>query len=380
MATSVTILGATGSVGASALRLIADHREQFQVHAVVAGKNVEKLVQNAVKVRANHAVLFDESAYNSLKAALAGTGITAAAGMNAVLDICKSPVDVAIAAISGVSGLLPTLTVCNYAKVIGIANKESLVCGGKMLMRTAKNAGNTIVPIDSEHHSLSLLLRSIDIDSVHKLVLTASGGAVRDVQDLRTVTLKQALNHPTWSMGKKITVDSATLMNKGLELIEACILFDVSQEKIEVIIHPQSIVHGMIIRCDGGIVAHLSPTDMRYPLQDALFSLPQNILPPLHLASLVNLSFYQVGNQRFPSINLARQAHNMGHGACITLNAANEVAVDAFLSKKINFLDIFMILQHAMNDYENVNINSVDDVLALDCKVRQNVMKKYKIE
>jgi 1-deoxy-D-xylulose-5-phosphate reductoisomerase len=371
----VTILGSTGSVGQTALGLIADYPEDFDVYALVADSNVDGLARDALRFGAKYAVLADPSCYDDLKRALAGTPIQAMAGPDAVLQVCTEPVDVVIAAISGSAGLMPTYTACHHARVVGIANKESLVCAGSFIMGAAARLGTRIAPVDSEHHALSCLLRGVPADQVKTIVLTASGGPFRNRQDLRDVTPEEALRHPTWSMGKKISIDSATLMNKGLELIEACVLFDMDESRVAAVIHPESLIHGLVSCKNGGTLAHLAPADMRYPLRDVLFDEQRDVLPALSFENHLSLTFEPIDHVRFPAITLARAAYRKGQGACIVFNAANECAVAAFLQGSLRFLGISTVVERALQEYQDGSVTTLQDVLALDAEVRHSVRK-----
>ena len=371
----VTILGSTGSVGQTALRLMADHPDDFDIFALVADSNVDLLAQDARRFGATFAALADPLRYANLKNALAGSPVQGVCGDDAIAQICAEPVDIVIAAISGSAGLVPTYTACQNARVVGIANKESLVCAGSWIMETAARRGTRIAPLDSEHHALSCLLRGVPADQVKTLVLTASGGPFRTRQDLRHITPAEALRHPTWSMGKKISVDSATLMNKGLELIEACVLFGVDESRIETLIHPESIVHGLVTYKNGGTLAHLAPADMRYPLRDALFDEQRDVLAPLSFQQGLSLTFETVDHKRFPAITLARAAYREGQAACIVLNAANECAVQAFLEGKLSFLGISTAVEEALTRHHTQTITTLQDVLALDQEVRHSAKK-----
>ena len=371
----VTILGSTGSVGQTALRLMADHPDDFDIFALVADSNVDLLVQDARRFGATFAALADPQRHHDLKNALAGSPVQGVCGDAAIAEICTEPVDIVIAAISGSAGLVPTYTACRNARVVGIANKESLVCAGSWIMETAARRGTRIAPLDSEHHALSCLLRGVPADQVKTLVLTASGGPFRTRQDLRHITPAEALRHPTWSMGKKISVDSATLMNKGLELIEACVLFGVDESRIETLIHPESIVHGLVTCKNGGTLAHLAPADMRYPLRDALFDEQRDVLAPLSFQQGLSLTFETVDHKCFPAITLARAAYREGQAACIVLNAANECAVQAFLEGKLSFLGISTAVEEALTRHHTQTITTLQDVLALDQEVRHSAKK-----
>jgi 1-deoxy-D-xylulose-5-phosphate reductoisomerase len=371
----VTILGSTGSVGQTALRLMADHPQDFDVYALVADSNVDALAADARRFGATFAALADPARYADLKQALAGSGVHGVVGNDAIAQICREPVDIVIAAIAGSAGLVPTYTACENARLVGIANKESLVCAGSWIMEAATRRGTRIAPLDSEHHALSCLLRGVPADQVKTLVLTASGGPFRTRHDLRDVTPQDALRHPTWSMGKKISIDSATLMNKGLELIEACILFGLEESRIETLIHPESIVHGLVTCKNGGTLAHLAPADMRYPLRDALFDEQRDVLAPLSFQQGLSLTFEPVDHKRFPAITLARAAYREGQAACIVLNAANECAVQAFLEGNLSFLGISTAVEEALTRHHTQTITTLQDVLALDQEVRQTAKK-----
>ena len=362
-------------MGQTALRLMADHPQDFDVYALVADSNVDALAADARRFGAKFAALADPARYADLKQALAGSGVHGVVGNDAIAQICREPVDIVIAAIAGSAGLVPTYTACENARLVGIANKESLVCAGSWIMESAARRGARIAPLDSEHHALSCLLRGVPADQVKTLVLTASGGPFRTRQDLRHVTPAEALRHPTWSMGKKISVDSATLMNKGLELIEACILFGVEESRIETLIHPESIVHGLVTCKNGGTLAHLAPADMRYPLRDALFDEQRDLLAPLSFQQGLSLTFEPVDHKRFPSITLARAAYREGQAACIVLNAANECAVQAFLEGNLSFLGISTAVEEALTRHHTQTITTLQDVLALDQEVRQTAKK-----
>ena len=371
----VTILGSTGSVGQTALRLIADHLDDFDLYALIADRNAQDLARDARRFGAKYAALADNQCYQDLKNALAGSSVQGVSGDAAIAQICAEPVDIVIAAVTGAAGLVPTFIACQHARLVGIANKESLVCAGSWMLEASARHGGRIAPLDSEHHALACLLRGVPKNQVKSLVLTASGGPFRTRSDLRDVTPEDALRHPTWSMGKKISVDSATLMNKGLELIEACILFDVAESCIETLIHPESVVHGMIRCKNGGTLAHLAPADMRYPVRDVLFDEQRDVLPNLAFAAGMTLTFEAVDHQRFPAITLARAAYRQGQAACIVLNAANECAVEAFLQENLKFTEITTVVEQAMARHHHQTVAHLQDVLALDQEVRHTVKK-----
>ncbi len=338
---SVTILGATGSIGASTIDLIKRQPERYRVEAVAASRSAGALASLAREMRARFAAIADHSAYGELKEALFGTGIETGAGENAVIEAAQRPSEWVIGAISGAAGLRPTLAAAERGAILALANKETLVCAGGMFMRRAAAAGATVLPVDSEHNALFQAMRGSRREDVRRIILTASGGPFRtaDAQTIRTATVAQALNHPNWSMGPKVTVDSASLMNKGLEVIEAHHLFGVPAAQIDVLIHPQSIVHSLVEFCDSSVIAQLGSPDMRIPIAYCL-AWPERLAGPaprLDLARVSSLTFEEPDYQRFPALQLARKALEAGGGAPTVLNAANEVAVSAFLGHRLPF-------------------------------------------
>jgi 1-deoxy-D-xylulose-5-phosphate reductoisomerase len=340
---SVTILGATGSIGASTTDLIRRNRGRFRVEAVTAARNAAALAQLARDLNASFAAVADPACYEELKSALAGSGIAAGAGEAAVVEAAQRPADWVMGAITGAAGLKPTLAAAERGAVVALANKETLVCAGDLFMRRAGAAGATVLPVDSEHNAIFQALSAGTRENVHRIVLTASGGPFRTwgMDAIRAATPEQALRHPNWSMGPKVTIDSATLMNKGLEIIEAHHLFDLPPAMIDVFVHPQSIVHGMVEYRDGSMVAQLGPTDMRVPIAHCL-AWPDRIdaATRLDFARLENLTFEAPDPVRFPALRLARLALETGAGAPTVLNAANEIAVGEFLDGRIGFTGI----------------------------------------
>lgn len=340
---SVTILGATGSIGASTTDLIRRNRGRFRVEAVTAARNAAALAQLARELNAGFAAVADPACYDELKSALAGSGIAVGAGEAAVVEAAQRPADWVMGAITGAAGLKPTLAAAERGAVVALANKETLVCAGDLFMRRAGAAGTTVLPVDSEHNAIFQALSAGTRENVHRIVLTASGGPFRTwgMDAIRAATPEQALRHPNWSMGPKVTIDSATLMNKGLEIIEAHHLFDLPAGMIDVFVHPQSIVHGMVEYRDGSMVAQLGPTDMRVPIAHCL-AWPDRIdaATRLDFARLENLTFEAPDPVRFPALRLARLALETGAGAPTVLNAANEIAVGEFLDGRIGFTGI----------------------------------------
>jgi len=348
----ITILGATGSIGTSTLAVIAERPEAFVVEAVTANANVAQLAAIARTTGARIAVIADPAAYGDLKVALAGSGIAAAAGPAAVAEAAVRPVDLVVAAIVGAAGLAPTFAAVSAGSRIALANKECLVSAGQLFMRAASRAGVAILPLDSEHNAIFQILDGRPPSSIERIVVTASGGPFRSwsLEQMAAATPAEALRHPRWSMGPKITIDSATLMNKGLELIEAHHLFDQPGEKLGVLIHPQSIVHGLVSFADGYVMAALSSPDMRTPIAHCL-AWPQpspGAGRRLDLASIGSLDFAEPDVGRFPALRVARAALEAGGWATNILSAANEIAVEVFLSGKIGFLEIARIVEQTL--------------------------------
>jgi 1-deoxy-D-xylulose-5-phosphate reductoisomerase len=346
---TVTLLGATGSIGASTLDLIKRERNRYRVEAVSANKNVAVLAALAREVGAQFAAVGDPDAFDDLKDALSGTGIETGAGESAVIEAAQRPADWVIGAITGAAGLKPTLAAAERGAIVALANKETLVCAGGLFMRRAAASGATILPVDSEHNALFQAMSGNRREDVRRVILTASGGPFRTAgaEAMRTATVEQALKHPNWSMGPKVTVDSATMMNKGLELIEAHHLFRLRAEQIDVLVHPQSIVHGLVEYCDGSMIAQLGCPDMRIPIAYCL-AWPARLAGPaprLDLARAATLTFEEPDLARFPALGLARRALEAGGAAPTVLNAANEVAVSEFLARRLTFAGIAALVQ-----------------------------------
>jgi 1-deoxy-D-xylulose-5-phosphate reductoisomerase len=370
----VSVLGATGSIGASTIDLIKRDRARFHVEALTARRNAAALARLARELNARFAALADAAAYRELKDALAGSGIEAAAGESAVAEAACRPADWVMAAISGAAGLLPTLAALERGAIVALANKECLVCAGALFMRRAAAAGATVLPVDSEHNALFQAMTAGRREDLRRVILTASGGPFRTAsrEAIRTATREQALRHPNWSMGPKVTIDSATLMNKGLELIEAHHLFALPSQSIDILIHPQSIVHGLVEFRDGSVVAQLGAPDMRIPIAHCL-AWPERIsapVPRLDLARVATLSFEHPDLERFPALRLARRALERGGGTPTVLNAANEVAVEAFLAGQLGFAAIAALVEAALEAAERRDLlgepATVENALAVD--------------
>ena len=345
---SLSILGSTGSVGTSTLDLLEKSGGSVEVVALTAGANVHRLIEQARQWRPKVAVIADETRYLDLKAGLDGTGIEVAAGQTAVAAAAGRDAQWVMSSIVGTAGLAPTLAAARAGAVIGLANKESLVCAGPALLRLARQSGGMIIPVDSEHSAIFQVFDPRLASQVYRLMLTASGGPFRTwtLDEMARATCEQAVAHPRWDMGPKISVDSATLMNKGLEMIEAAYLFSMPPEKIDVVVHPESIIHSLVEYLDGSTLAQLGVPDMRTPIACAL-AWPDRLnwpAPRLNLAAIGQLTFEDPDLDRFPALGLAKAALKAGGNAPAVLNAANEVAVAAFLDRRIGFLDIAAIV------------------------------------
>ena len=370
--TTVTILGATGSIGTSTIDLISRNRPRYQVEAVTAGSNAEGLAKLARNLGARFAAVADAGAYRALKDALGGSGIVAGAGESALLEAAQRPAHWVMAAIAGATGLKPTLAAAERGATVALANKECLVCAGGLFMRRAAAAGTTVLPVDSEHNALFQAMGCGRREDVRRVILTASGGPFRTWtrEAIAAATPAQALRHPNWSMGPKVTIDSATLMNKGLELIEAHHLFALPSEQIDVLVHPQSVVHGLVEFRDGSVVAQLGSPDMRIPIAHCL-AWPERIdgpAPRLDLAQVASLTFEPPDVGRFPALALARHALETGEAAPTILNAANEVAVAAFLDGRLPFGGIAALVEATLERSQGLarDLASVEDALAVD--------------
>jgi 1-deoxy-D-xylulose-5-phosphate reductoisomerase len=374
----ISILGATGSIGTSTLAVLAERPDAFAVEAVTANANAAQLAALARKVGARIAVLADPAGYADLKGALAGSGIAAAAGPAAVVEAAIRPADVVVAAIVGAAGLAPTFAAVSAGRRVALANKECLVSAGTLFMAAAGRAGATILPVDSEHNAIFQILDGRDPATVERIIVTASGGPFRTwtLEQMAEATPAEALRHPNWTMGQKITIDSATLMNKGLELIEAHYLFDQPAERLGVLIHPQSIVHGLVSFADGYVMAALSAPDMRTPIAHCL-AWPESSRGAgrrLDLAEVANLEFSTPDAARFPALAIARDALEAGVAATNILSAANEIAVGAFLAGKIGFLEIARLVADTLDKAAEL-INrapaTIDEAVALDAEARR---------
>ena len=380
---TVAILGSTGSIGTQTLDVIDRHSELFEVYALTAHSNIDLLVEQAKRYRPEVVAIADERHYKTLREALDGLPVKVFAGADSICQIAAmSPIDTVVTAMVGYSGLLPTVRAIEAGKKIALANKETLVVAGELVTDLALRNSVDIIPIDSEHSAIFQCLVGENENSVEKLILTASGGAFRDTpkDDLRLATADDALRHPTWKMGAKITIDSATMMNKGFEVIEARWLFDIPIDKIEVIIHPQSIVHSMVQFCDGSIKAQLGQPDMRHPIQYAL-TFPDRLdaqVERANLADIHQLTFEKPDYEKFRNLRLAYDALRRGGNIPCILNAANEVAVDAFLKGKIGFFAMSDIIEQTISETAFISSPTLDDYIATDREARARTSAKIK--
>jgi len=373
---SVTVLGCTGSIGASTLDLLRRNKDAYRVEALSAHRNVAELAALAREFDARVAVIADPDLYASLAEALAGSGITPAAGPAALVEAAERPADWVMASIVGAAGLEPTLAAIKRGAVVALANKECLVCAGDLVMAAVVRHGATLVPVDSEHSAIFQVFDFAQADKVERITLTASGGPFRTWtrDDMAGVTPEQAVAHPNWSMGAKISVDSATMFNKGLELVEAYHLFGLTEDRIDILVHPQSVIHSMVSYIDGSVLAQLGAPDMRTPIAFAL-GWPDRMAAPcarLDLAQLGSLTFEAPDPERFPALRLVRRALQSGGAAPTLLNAANEIAVASFLDRRIGFLDIAAVVEDTLEAVDAPALTSIDDVLQADALARRH--------
>jgi 1-deoxy-D-xylulose-5-phosphate reductoisomerase len=374
MTRTISILGATGSVGASTLDLVRRERDKWRVVALTANCQAEELARLAREFSAEVAVVADESCLPALREALAGSGIMAAGGAGALDEASARPADITLAAIVGCAGLAPTMAAIEQGGTVALANKEALVSAGDVMLAAVRKHGATLLPVDSEHNAIFQCLAGNSYEHVRSITLTASGGPFRDwsAEQLAAATPAQAIKHPNWDMGAKISVDSATMFNKGLELIEAHHLFPVGLEKLRIVVHPQSVVHSMVEYRDGSTLAQLGPSDMRVPIASCL-AWPQRMdtpCDPLDLAALGELTFRAPDEVRFPATRLCRQAAEAGGAAPAVLNAANEVAVAAFLAGQVAFTRIAVMVETMMTRYSPSAPASLADVIGVDTEAR----------
>ncbi len=373
---NIAILGSTGSIGTQTIDIIADHPDLFRAAVLTAGKNVDLLIEQARRLRPRLAVIADEEGYQALREALAPLGIAVAAGADALADAAAlEGVDMVVTATVGYSGLLPTLRAIEAGKDIALANKETLVAAGELVTRRLIDSPSRVIPVDSEHSAIYQCLRGERSEDVERLIITASGGPFRSMaaEELERVTAADALRHPNWVMGAKITIDSATMVNKAFEIIEARWLFDIPAERISAVVHPQSIVHSMVEFSDGAVKAQLGIPDMHLPIAYALGETCRLADPDrrLSLAQMARLDFFTPDTERFPCLTLARRALSEGGTAGCTFNAANEIANRAFRDGLISFTDIYRIITDTLDHTENIAHPELDDIIAVNALARR---------
>ena len=371
----MSILGSTGSIGCNTVDLLARNSGAFSVQALTGNRNVKLLAEQALQLGAKLAVIADESLYGELKNFLSGSAVEAAAGDAAVAEAAARPSDIVVAAIVGTAGLKPTLEATRRGALVALANKETLVSAGAIMTEEVKNGGATLIPVDSEHSAIFQVFDFERAESVSKITLTASGGPFREktLAEMQVMTPAQAVAHPNWDMGAKISIDSATMMNKGLEMIEAFHLFPVTSAEIEVLVHPQSVIHSMVSYVDGSVLAQLGTPDMRTPIAYAL-AWPARMAAPsetLSLADIGTLTFEAPDLVRFPALRLARESLETGGSAPTVLNAANEIAVAAFLGGQIGFLDIAQTVERVLDEMDTVALADIETVFAIDAEARR---------
>ncbi len=371
----IALLGSTGSIGTQTLDIIAEYPDLFSVEVLIAGSNIDLLIQQALKFKPKYAIIANDSLYSQLSNALAPLGINVAAGKKAICEaMALDSIDVVVTAAVGYSGLEPTISAIKAGKRIALANKETLVVAGELVTSLLKDSASTIIPVDSEHSAIYQCLVGEDTKSIKKLIITASGGPFRNktLTELKHVTVADALKHPNWSMGAKITIDSATMLNKAFEIIEARWLFGIEAEKIEAVVHPQSIIHSMVEFVDNSVKAQLGLPDMHLPIRYALGDATRlaTTAPALTLADYATLTFEKPDTEKFPCLNLAYEAlKSKGNTACI-INAANEIAVAAFLQQQISFLDIYKIIEKSIANISFINSPTFEDYVNTNTETR----------
>ncbi len=376
----IAVLGSTGSMGTQALEVIALHPELLQLEIIAANSSADILIQQAKQYHPNIVVVVQEEAYRKVKEALADEEVKVFCGEESLCDVCEMDcVDIVLSCIVGIAGLKPAFRTVSCGTPLAIANKETLVVAGELIMRTAKEHNAPVIPVDSEHSAIFQCLAGEHFNPVEKLIITASGGAFRTFtpEQLEKVTLKDALKHPNWSMGPKVTIDSASLMNKGLEVIEAKWLFGMPLEKIDVLVHPQSVIHSMVQFEDGSVKAQLGIPDMRLPIQYAL-TFPLRLplpYPRLDFTQYGQFTFEKPNREMFPCLDMAYKASAAGGGMPCVMNAANEAAVKMFMEEKIKFTDIPRIIEHALVTAPSVKPQTIEEYIALDAETKQRVMR-----
>lgn len=376
MAKTINILGATGSIGTSTLDLVKKHADKFQVRVLTANSNAKKLAGLAKDFRAEYVCIADENQYEELKILLSDTQIKILTGKSGLIEAASIEADITMAAIVGTAGLEPTLAAIKQGNIVAFASKECLVAAGSLMIEEVKKHGTKLLPVDSEHNAIYQVFEDDNKAHVNRLILTASGGPFREwsKERIACATPKEAVNHPNWSMGAKISVDSATLMNKALEVIEAVHLFDMPSEKVDVVVHPQSLIHSMVEYNDGSILSQMGPADMRTPIAYCL-GWPERIEtsgPLLDLIKNNRLDFIEPDLEKFPSLAIVRDVLQGNQSEAVKFNAANEICVTAFLHNLINFYDIMETISRILQSVESVKLHAIEDVIAFDeeCRIK----------
>ena len=363
----ILILGSTGSIGSSALKLVAEHRDKYKIVTLTANNNIKRLAEQAIEFQAESVVICNKNRYSELKELLGSTNINVYAGNVELNNLASFKYDIAIVGISGIVALKPIMSAIGSSKILGLANKESIVCAGDFIINEAEVRGTKIIPLDSEHNAIFQVFENNNKEQIDKVVLTASGGPFlhKSLTELQDVTSEDAIKHPNWQMGNKISVDCANMMNKGLEVIEACQLFKLDIEKVEAVIHPESLIHGMVCYSDGSILAQMGYHDMRTPISTVLDYPNRTRFNhfSLDLVKINTFSFKEIDKKQFPLFYLARKAYKAGRCAVIIVNIANEIAVEAFLNKQIGFIDINKVIETALQKIKAVKLSSVDDII-----------------
>ncbi len=372
---NITILGSTGTIGINTLAIITQYPEKYNVIGLTAQNNIELLTEQALAVNPCYVAIENDDYYQQLKENLSSTTITVLSGKEGLNEVAALPCDIVISAIVGAAALSPTLAAIRQGTSIGLANKECLVCAGDLMLDEVKKHGSTLLPIDSEHNAIFQCFESAQLNSITGLTLTASGGPFRQLPlgNFSTITPKDAIAHPNWEMGAKISVDSATMVNKGLELIEAYYLFPVSKEQIDIIIHPQSVIHGLVHYDDGSSLASMSNPDMKVPISYAL-GWPDRVrttVPRVDLCALQNLTFEAPDHERFPAVKLAQNVLAEGKSAPLIFNAANEIAVEAFLENRLAFVNIITVLEETFAQISSSLLTSLEQVYDIDRQARE---------
>jgi len=367
MKKKICILGSTGSIGCNTLDLISQHRDKYEVETLTANQNAKKLAEQAIEFQARNVVICDSRKFKELKELLSGYDIKIFSGYDELVNLAGLKYDITVVGISGIIALKPIMESIGNSKILGLANKESIVCAGDFIINKAKNSITKIIPLDSEHNAIFQVLEERNKDNIEKVMLTASGGPFlnKSIDELKDITPEEAIKHPKWKMGNKISVDCANMVNKGLEVIEACKLFNLDIDKVDAIIHLESIIHGMVYYADGSVLSQMGYHDMRTPIS-TVFEYPKRVRFNYHsldFSKIGSLNFKEINQERFPLFYLAKEAYKLGNYALIAFNVSNEIAVEAFLNNKIGFLNIDEIIQTIMHQTKQIKISSLEDVL-----------------